>query len=79
MSDGDIVIIHKQENFESGQLCVLLINGDEATVKRVYKLENGIELVAINPAYPSRKFTAKDMKNIPVQVIGVVKQLIKNY
>lgn len=79
MSDGDIVIIHKQENFESGQLCVLLINGDEATVKRVYKLENGIELVAINPAYPSRKFTFEDIEQIPVAVIGIVKQLIKNY
>lgn len=79
MSDGDIVIIHKQEDFESGQLCVILINGDEATVKKVYKLENGIELVAINPAYPSRKFTSKDMKTTPVKIIGIVKQLIKNY
>ena len=77
MSDGDI--IHKQEDFESGKICVVLINGDEATVKKVYKLDDGIELVALNPAYPSRKFTADMKKTIPVQVIGVVKQLIKNY
>lgn len=79
MSDGDIVIVHKQEDFESGKICVVLINGDEATVKKVYKLEDGIELVALNPAYPSRKFTADMKKNTPVEVIGVVKQLIKNY
>lgn len=79
MSENDIVIVHKQDDFESGQLCVVLINGDEATVKKVYKLENGIELVALNPTYPSKKFTAEDIKTIPIQVIGIVKQLIKNY
>lgn len=79
MSEGDIVIIHKQEDFESGKICVILINGDEATVKKVYKLDDGIELVALNPSYPSRKFTAEDIKTIPVQIIGIVKQLIKNY
>lgn len=79
MSEGDIVIVHKQEDFESGRNCVVLINGDEATVKKVYKVEDGIELVALNPAYPTRKFTADDMKTTPVQIIGVVKQLIKNY
>lgn len=77
-SDGDTVIVHKQDDFESGKICVVLINGDEATVKRVYKLEDGIELVALNPAYPSRKFTAEKMKDIPVKVIGVVKRLYKN-
>ena len=79
MSEDDIVIVHKQEDFESGKLCVVLINGDEATVKKVYKLENGIELVALNPAYPSKKFTAEEIQTTPVQVVGVVKQLIKNY
>lgn len=79
MSESDIVVVHKQDDFESGKICVVLINGDEATVKKVYKLEDGIELVALNPTYPSRKFTADMMKDIPVKVIGVVKQLIKNY
>ncbi len=79
MSEGDIVIVHKQDDFESGKICVVLINGDEATVKKVYKLEDGIELVSLNPNYPSRKFNAKDIKSTPIQVIGIVKQLIKNY
>ncbi len=54
-----------------------LLIGDEATVKKVYKLDNGIELVALNPSYPTKKFTVTDMKNTPVQVIGVVKRLYK--
>ena len=55
---------------------MILINEEEAIVKRVYKLDSGIELVALNPAYKSVKYTFEDMKKIPVQVIGIVKQLI---
>lgn len=79
MSDGDYVVIQQQNDFNSGDYCVILINGEEATVKRVYKLNDGIELVALNPSYPSKKFTYEDMKKIPVQIIGIVKQLIKNF
>ena len=79
MSDGDYVIIQKQNYFNSGDYCVILINGEEATVKRVYKLENGIELVALNPSYKPVRYSFEDMKKIPVEVIGIVKQLIKNF
>lgn len=79
MSDGDYVVIQKQNEFNSGDYCVVLINGEEATVKRVYKLDNGIDLVALNPAYKRVTYTFEDMEKIPVQVIGIVKQLIKNF
>ncbi len=79
MSDGDYVVIQKQTEFNSGDYCVVLINGEEATVKRVYKIEDGIELIALNPAYKTVRYTSEDMKKIPVQVIGIVKQLIKNF
>lgn len=79
MSDGDYVVIQKQNEFNSGDYCVVLINGEEATVKRVFKMDNGIELVALNPAYKPVPYTFEEMKNIPVEVIGIVKQLIKNF
>lgn len=77
--DGDTVLVHKQEDFENGDNCVVLINGDEATIKQVYINENGIELKAVNPYYPLRIFTKEDIKNIPVQVIGVVEKSIRNF
>ena len=79
MSDGDYVVIQKQNEFNSGDYCVVLINGEEATVKRVYKLDDGIELVALNPSFKPVKFSFEDMKKIPVEIIGIVKQLIKNF
>ena len=71
-SDGDIAIVHKQDDFESGNTCIILINGDEATVKKVVRMEDGIDLIAINPYYPVRHFSSEDMKKIPVKIIGKV-------
>lgn len=77
--EGDTVIIHKQNDFENGENCVVLINGDEATIKKVYKEDNGIKLKAINPYYPPRLFTKEEISKIPVQVIGVVEKSIRNF
>ena len=71
-SDGDIAIVHKQDDFESGNTCIVLVNGDEATVKKVVKNDNGIDLIAMNPYYPIRHFSKDDMNEIPVKVIGKV-------
>ena len=35
--DGDTVIVHKQDDFENGDNCVVLINGEEATIKKFIK------------------------------------------
>ncbi len=74
LSQGDLVIVHDQDDVESGQTAVILINGEEATVKKVIKTNEGIELHAMNPYYPIRKFTFNDMKNVPVKIIGRVKE-----
>lgn len=71
-SDGDIAIVHKQDDFESGNTCIVLINGDEATVKKVVRMEDGIDLIAMNPYYPVRHFSSEDMREIPVKIIGKV-------
>ena len=74
LSEGDLVIVHDQDDVESGQTAVVLINGEEATVKKVVKTNDGIELHSMNPYYPTKKFTYEDMKNIPVKIIGRVKE-----
>lgn len=74
LAEGDLVIVHDQDDVESGQTAVVLINGEEATVKKVVKTSEGIELHSMNPYYPVKKFTYEDMKNIPVKIIGRVKE-----
>lgn len=77
--DGDIVIVHKQDDFNNGDNCVILINGDEATIKKVYKGTTGIKLQAVNPYYPPRIFTEEEIRDLPVKVIGVVEKSIRNF
>ena len=77
--DGDTVIVHKKDDFENGDNCVVLINGNEATVKQVYKGTTGIKLEAVNPYYPPRIFTEEEIKELPVKIIGVVEKSIRNF
>lgn len=70
--EDDIVIVHKQDDVESGQIAIILIDNEEATIKRVIKTEIGIKLEAFNPYYPPREFTFEDMEKIPIKIIGRV-------
>ena len=74
LREGDLVIVHKQDDVENNQTAVVLINGEESTVKQVVKTKEGIELHSMNPYYPTKKFTFEDMKTIPVKIIGRVRE-----
>jgi repressor LexA len=56
ISDGDIVYIRSQPEVENGQIAAVRI-GDEATLKRVYHVKNGLQLLSENPKYPPMMFT----------------------
>ena len=73
--EGDTLIIKKQDDCENGNIAVVLINGDEATVKKVVKHENGIILQPINPAYDPISFTKKEINKLPVKILGIVVEL----
>lgn len=79
-NDGDYVVVHKTDGcFESGKICVVLINGEEATIKKVVKTKDGIELRAFNPYYPMQKYTFKEIKELKIQIIGVVENQIRHW
>ncbi len=77
--EDDIVIIKKQEDFENGDIVVAIINGDEATIKKGKKSEVGILLQPLNSSYEPLIFTYDEMKTIPVTIVGVVKQLKREF
>lgn len=75
-SDGDVVIVRKQENIESGEIGVIIVNGYDATVKKVIKQENGIMLIATNQnVYAPKFYSLDDIKNKPVRILGKVVEL----
>lgn len=75
ISDGDIVIVRKQPDVESGEIAVVLVNGDDATVKKVKKSAAGITLIANNPAYDPTFYSNEDIEKMPVAILGRVVEL----
>ena len=75
IAPGDVVIVRKQEDVDTGDTAVVLINGDSATVKKVKKETNGITLVSNNPAYDPMYFSNDDIQRLPITIIGKVIEL----
>lgn len=73
LSDGDTIIVRKQEDVESGEIAIVLVNGDEATVKRVKKSPDGITLIGDNAmVYQPHFYTNKEIETLPIRIIGKV-------
>ena len=75
ISDGDTVIVRKQDDAESGEIVVVMVNGSDACVKRLKKFQGGIMLVSTNPAYEPITYTAEEIERLPVRIIGKVVEL----
>lgn len=75
ISEGDVVIVRRQETVENGEYAVVLVNGNDATVKKFYKLENGIKLLSTNPSYDPFFYTADEVNSLPIRVVGKVVEL----
>lgn len=73
---GDVVILRKSPTCESGDVCVVYVNGDDATLKQVKIHENGsLSIIPRNQAYHPRTFTPKEVQDLPVSIAGVVVEL----
>ena len=77
--DGDIVIVRQQENAESGEIVIAMVNDTDATCKRLRKYKGGIELIANNPAYKPMEFSNKEIMEKPVRIIGKVVELRRKF
>lgn len=73
---GDTVIVRWQNTIESDEIAVVAINGDTATCKKVvYDQSGGMFLIALNPAFPPMYFTAEEIEEKPVTILGKVVEL----
>lgn len=79
IKDGDTVIFRQQPDAESGEIVIALINSNEATCKRLKKYDDSIALISINPAFEPMVFTADQIADLPVKIIGKVVELIRKF
>lgn len=77
INDGDIVIVHKQPDVENGEIAVVLVDDENATVKKFYKTDTMVTLVpdSTNKTYQPRFI---DITKEMVKVLGKVIKVIVN-
>lgn len=75
ISAGDVVIIRKQDDIDSGDIAIVMVNGDDATIKKVKKFDGGINLIPFNNAYDVITYSNKDIRSLPVRILGKVVEL----
>ncbi len=75
MDDGDVVIVRQQSDANSGDTVIVLVNGDDATCKKLQKTENGIMLVSTNPNYLPMFYSNEEIVTKPVVILGKVVEL----
>ncbi len=73
---GDVVIVRRSPVCDSGDVCVVYVNGYDATLKQVKLLDNGsLTIIPKNQAYPPRTFTPEEIQSLPVSIAGIVVEL----
>lgn len=77
VKDGDIVIVRQQEDAESGQICVVMINGYDATLKEIKKEPNGIWILPHNPNsdFKPSFYSKEEIIKKPIRIIGVAVEI----
>lgn len=76
IEDGDTIQVRKQSTVDSGQIAVVLVDGDDGRVKRVVYGDNWMELQSINPEYQAQRFENNEIDRI--RIVGLVRKIIKD-
>lgn len=77
--NGDTIIFQKVDDCPNGSYCAVSINCTECTFKKVIKKENGITLMPLNLDYEPMFFTNKEVEELPVTILGIVKEIRRSY
>ncbi|MGM9567963.1 MAG: LexA family protein [Clostridia bacterium] len=73
--EGDVVIVRKQEDADTGDIAIVMVDGFEATCKKIKKSDKGIMLIPFNPEYEPVFYSNDEICALPVSIIGKVVEL----
>lgn len=79
ITDGDTVIVKQQDDVDNGDVAIVIVNGQDATCKKVMKSEAGLMLMPLNPSYEPKLYSPKEAKNTPVKIVGKVVELRRKF
>ena len=74
--DGDTIIVRRQDTAETGDDAVVMVNGDDATFKRIQRSLGGVTLVPLNTAeFTPAFYTNAEIESLPVRILGICVEL----
>jgi repressor LexA len=79
MNEGDVVIVRLQEDVESGETAIVMVNGGESTCKKIKKTPEGVMLISTNPAFEPMFYSNAQIAELPVRILGKVVELRAKY
>ncbi|MCF8025804.1 MAG: transcriptional repressor LexA [Desulfobacteraceae bacterium] len=78
--DGDLAVIRPQAVVDDGQIAAVLVEGIllEATLKRVRKTANTLDLHSANPAYKTMRFYGAKRKKVKIigKYVGLIRKAL---
>ena len=75
MVDGSLVLFHKQQYAEDGEIVACLVGGDCATVKRFHRSKKNVYLMPENEDYQPIKLTTDDFETGEARILGVAVEI----
>ena len=77
--NGDTVIVKRQDDAESDEIVIALVNGNDGVCKRLKKYADSIALISLNPNYEPMYFNQDEIEEKPVKIIGKVVELRRKF
>lgn len=77
--NGDIVIIKCQDYIDDNHIGIVMVNGCEATCKKIKFSSSGITLISLNPAFEPIFYSNEEIENLPVRIFGEVIELRRKF
>jgi repressor LexA len=72
INHGDIVVIREQEDANNGEIVVALVDGQEATLKRLRRNGDQVALEAANDAFPTQVYR-KEQVAVQGKLVGLIR------
>lgn len=70
--DKDVVIVRRQSTVDNGDIAIVLVNGEEATCKKIKKTPEGVMLIPLNTDYETMFYSNTQIEQLPVIILGKV-------
>ncbi len=77
--DGDLIVVDQEAVWSDGDIVLVTVNGDEGTCKRIRRYADGIRLIPLNPTYDPLDYSATQVEELPVKVVGRVVESRKKW